>query len=327
MAQRQNSDVALDGDMDMGIAFFNHIIKGHQVIEHGGNLPPFSSHMLLAPNENIGVFIATNDAAGRQAINELGLGILNLLLDTKEPSLPSEASQQQTSRLITEFTSRSELALPQMSDNHPLISHSILDEISNSTYSEQAFRKYLHSQTQASPPLTAALTLIEPGYYIGNSLWKVVPGLPGQMMVEFSGQKLPLNAINSFEFEVIGIPGLKLIINPNHLGLRLNLNGSDAGLLYPVVKTVATDNYEKFTGHYVIDGITPFIRDFIVEYDSEEQLLYTILPPQMEKLPLEIVGENLLQAQGRGRGKGMIFELFAEDSLYGLGYEFKKLKE
>jgi CubicO group peptidase (beta-lactamase class C family) len=48
----------------MGLGFFRGDAGGHRVVEHDGVLPGFNSHLLVAPDDGVGVFGFTNGSSG-----------------------------------------------------------------------------------------------------------------------------------------------------------------------------------------------------------------------------------------------------------------------
>lgn len=67
MASVQNADVPLDGDMPVGITFWlvnPTSIPDLALISHGGDIPPYHTMLVVAPEEGVGVFVATNSDAG-----------------------------------------------------------------------------------------------------------------------------------------------------------------------------------------------------------------------------------------------------------------------
>ncbi len=48
----------------IGLAFLRGNVAGHRIVEHAGVLPGFNAHLLLAPDDGVGVFGLTNGSSG-----------------------------------------------------------------------------------------------------------------------------------------------------------------------------------------------------------------------------------------------------------------------
>ncbi|RSM49363.1 serine hydrolase [Actinoplanes sp. ATCC 53533] len=75
----------------VGLAFFRHDIGGHPVVEHEGLLPGFTSHLAVAPDDDLGIVAFTNGARGARAwlSTEVG-GILRDVLGVPTPTIRTD---------------------------------------------------------------------------------------------------------------------------------------------------------------------------------------------------------------------------------------------
>jgi CubicO group peptidase (beta-lactamase class C family) len=63
----------------MGLAFFLSTVGGHRLAGHEGILPGFNSHLLIAPDDDLGIIAFTNGSSG--AMSWLPAEVTGLLLD------------------------------------------------------------------------------------------------------------------------------------------------------------------------------------------------------------------------------------------------------
>ena len=81
-------DPRLNGGMAYG--FFENTLNGQRVISHGGSLVTFHSHLLLIPEQNVGLYISTNGTRGAATT----VAVINAFLDRYYPV--AEASDMQS---------------------------------------------------------------------------------------------------------------------------------------------------------------------------------------------------------------------------------------
>lgn len=311
MAQQQNGDVALD-KFKMGLGFFIHTVKGAKVIEHGGNTFAFHSHLIMVPEQKLGIFISTNEMEAMKSVPPLAFSLLDQLIEDDEPASFSRAYRDEpTGRVGTLRSSFSEgeLSAADILNEKPLI------------FSEEP---EMARMMRAAPLSSAVSAEIEEGYYygVGQGLLKVVKDPVLGLSVLFKGGSFPLYPSGD-QFEIGGMPGMSLEISSEHKGVHLFQYGRELELFYPVSETAPTEDYEKFVGDYTIDGGSMFFAPLKIVYDHSTSLLSMQFANQ--DAPLKIVGDNLVQVQGRGRGAGMVLELNGENKLYGMGYDFTKV--
>jgi CubicO group peptidase (beta-lactamase class C family) len=101
MWQRQNGDVPLDFDLEMGLAWFlarEHAPSSGLMVEHGGATVYHRSAMKLLPDHGLGVVVVTNSAEGQT--DKLAMDALFLALETKtgilRPSPPAASPTEST---------------------------------------------------------------------------------------------------------------------------------------------------------------------------------------------------------------------------------------
>lgn len=270
VARQQNSDIVLDM-YEMGLGFFTHTIKGTKVIEHSGNTFAFHSHLLMAPEQNLGIFISTNDAVAMKAVAQLGFSILESLLENENTSAISDVE--------------------------------VVDDAAADSSAE----------------------IVEGHYYDGIlGLVEIVNDPVLGLSVVINNGSFQLNRLEGNVFEVVGMQGYTAEISPEHKGIHVREHGKNIALLYPVSETAPTEEYQKFLGEYTIDGGSLFWGPLKIVYDESSNLLSIIFANQNSFL--KIVGDNLVQVQGRGRGTGMVLELYEANKLYGAGYDFTKVQ-
>jgi CubicO group peptidase (beta-lactamase class C family) len=83
--------IKVEHGVDYGLGLFLHDWKGLKVIEHGGNLPGYSSLIAAIPERNIGFVLLTNASYSRMGNDAVMTAIWTRLL---EPSLPADAPGQ-----------------------------------------------------------------------------------------------------------------------------------------------------------------------------------------------------------------------------------------
>jgi len=78
----------------IGLAFFRHDVGGHLMVEHDGLMPGFSSQMMLAPDDGIGLVALTNGAHAAKAwlVTEMA-GVLRQILGVPDDAVRSDVAQ------------------------------------------------------------------------------------------------------------------------------------------------------------------------------------------------------------------------------------------
>ncbi|BAW07448.1 serine hydrolase domain-containing protein [Nocardia seriolae] len=71
----------------MGLAFFRHTLAGHPTVDHDGLMPGFSSQLMLAPDDGVGILAFTNGVRGGKQwlgteVSELLRSLLGLAPET-----------------------------------------------------------------------------------------------------------------------------------------------------------------------------------------------------------------------------------------------------
>lgn len=79
-----------------GLGWFVDELGGERVVSHSGSLAHFTAHLLMAPDEDLGVAVLSNASAivtsGHEGQYDLGIGLTRLLLgQTPEPTGPNVA--------------------------------------------------------------------------------------------------------------------------------------------------------------------------------------------------------------------------------------------
>jgi len=78
----------------MGLGFFREEAGGHRVVGHDGRLPGFNAHLLVAPDDGIGLFALTNGSSQAMTWMPSELGrLLRELLDVPPDSLRRDLPQ------------------------------------------------------------------------------------------------------------------------------------------------------------------------------------------------------------------------------------------
>ena len=80
-------DPRLNGGMAYG--FFENTLNDQRVISHGGNLITFLSHLILIPEQNVGLYISTNGTRGAATT----VAVINAFLDRYYPAAEPPAPQ------------------------------------------------------------------------------------------------------------------------------------------------------------------------------------------------------------------------------------------
>ena len=86
-SQLYTPDPRLKGGMAYG--FFENTLNGQRVISHGGNLITFLSHLILIPEQNVGLYISTNGTRGAATT----VAVINAFLDRYYPAAEPPAPQ------------------------------------------------------------------------------------------------------------------------------------------------------------------------------------------------------------------------------------------
>jgi CubicO group peptidase (beta-lactamase class C family) len=96
MFREQNSDIALDFDNQTGIPWQLSRSSDNQTLlaEHSGTTINFSSHIILAPEKQLGVIILSNSSQANRKIRNVASSLLSHLIDSHNLPANSQASTQ-----------------------------------------------------------------------------------------------------------------------------------------------------------------------------------------------------------------------------------------
>lgn len=86
MIRRQNTDVPLDFNFDIGLGWFlirQGIDGSDKVISHGGGTPCFFSQMIGLPEHKLGVVVLANSCSSGSTVADVGVAALKLALEAK----------------------------------------------------------------------------------------------------------------------------------------------------------------------------------------------------------------------------------------------------
>lgn len=86
MIRRQNADVPLDFNFDIGLGWFlirQGIDGSEKVISHGGGTPCFFSQMIGLPEHKLGVVVLANSCSAGSTVADVGVAALKLALEAK----------------------------------------------------------------------------------------------------------------------------------------------------------------------------------------------------------------------------------------------------
>ncbi len=86
----QNGDIELDFDNFIGMPWFIKSVKTEQqnlIIEHGGTTINFSSQIMLAPHQKLGIIILTNTSQVNTVINKIAEQLLNTLINNNKKDI------------------------------------------------------------------------------------------------------------------------------------------------------------------------------------------------------------------------------------------------
>ncbi len=84
LMDRQNTEVDLDFDFEMGLGFFlNRTInlEGAPTLEHGGNTMNFGAYMMINPHADIAIVVLANTHGSRSTARNLSRDIFDLIVD------------------------------------------------------------------------------------------------------------------------------------------------------------------------------------------------------------------------------------------------------
>lgn len=86
MIRRQNTNVPLDFNFDIGLGWFlirQGIDGSDKVISHGGGTPCFFSQLIGLPEHKLGVVVLANSCSGGSTVADVGVAALKLALEAK----------------------------------------------------------------------------------------------------------------------------------------------------------------------------------------------------------------------------------------------------
>ncbi len=86
MIRRQNTNVPLDFNFDIGLGWFlirQGIDGTDKVISHGGGTPCFFSQIIGLPEQKLGVVVLANSCSGGSTVADVGVAALKLALEAK----------------------------------------------------------------------------------------------------------------------------------------------------------------------------------------------------------------------------------------------------
>lgn len=92
MFEVQNRDIELDFDQLIGLPWFVNQIKDEKhplIVEHGGTTINYSSQLLLAPQQQLGIIILSNTGQVNTIINNIAKQLLNMLISNSEKTIIS----------------------------------------------------------------------------------------------------------------------------------------------------------------------------------------------------------------------------------------------
>ncbi|MCG7547391.1 serine hydrolase domain-containing protein [Pseudoalteromonas sp. Of7M-16] len=180
----------------------------------------------------------------------------------------------------------------------------------------------------STPQLDESSKTLEAGAYVGTSSVFIEQNPSGEFSVfsEGFGYK-PLKKVAAQTYQVQGID-YDIKIKPTEAieGVRFLYDGKDyAHVFSKLVTTQLTPELEQLLGYYQIQSDNPILGDLILEYAPELQALVLVSVKYGFTRTVKVVGDNLLQVQGYGRGIGTVFDFSQPGKLNGLGYQFKKV--
>ncbi len=103
MLARQNADVALDFDLEMGLAWFlesKSKVGGERKASHAGGTLLYHSQLAILPDHKLGVIVLSNAASGRAVVDKVADAALKLALEVTTGRKPADNNTEELPALV-----------------------------------------------------------------------------------------------------------------------------------------------------------------------------------------------------------------------------------